>query len=147
MNILEELRKKIADIETQSLAMDGCRPTFTVSEIMDLIDSVETDKQTAESAQNVPNDDLISRKAAIDALDCINGVEEVLRALPSAQPDHLREPTKMMERETGRWVILRNEYGDIVEAVCSNCHMNGRHEWAYCPHCGADMRGDKHEAD
>ena len=31
--------------------------------------------------------DTISRKAAIDALDCINGVEEVLRALPSAQPD------------------------------------------------------------
>lgn len=26
---------------------------------------------------------------AIDALDCINGVEEVLRSLPSAQPDPL----------------------------------------------------------
>ena len=32
-------------------------------------------------------DDLISRQAAIDALDCINGTEEVLRSLPSAQPD------------------------------------------------------------
>ena len=31
--------------------------------------------------------DCISRQAAIDALDCINGVEEVLRALPSAQPE------------------------------------------------------------
>ncbi len=31
--------------------------------------------------------DLISRQAAIDALDCINGVEEVLRSLPSAQPE------------------------------------------------------------
>lgn len=31
-------------------------------------------------------DDLISRQQAIDALDCINGVEEVLRSLPSAQP-------------------------------------------------------------
>ena len=41
MNVLEELKKKIADIETQSLAMEGCRPTFTVSDIMDLIDSVE----------------------------------------------------------------------------------------------------------
>ena len=29
----------------------------------------------------------ISRQAAIDALDCINGVEEVLRSLPSVQPD------------------------------------------------------------
>ena len=32
-------------------------------------------------------DDLISRQAAIDALDCINGTEEVLRSLPSAQPE------------------------------------------------------------
>ena len=31
--------------------------------------------------------DLIDRQAAIDALDCINGVEEVLRSLPSAQSD------------------------------------------------------------
>lgn len=32
-------------------------------------------------------DDLISRQDAIDALDCINGTEEVLRSLPSAQPE------------------------------------------------------------
>ena len=30
-------------------------------------------------------DDLIRRQDAIDALDCINGTEEVLRSLPSAQ--------------------------------------------------------------
>ena len=40
-------------------------------------------------------DDLISRQQAIDALDCINGVEEVLRSLPSAQPEeHTNERTK-----------------------------------------------------
>ena len=33
--------------------------------------------------------DAISRQAAIDALDCINGVEEVLRSLPSAQPEQI----------------------------------------------------------
>ena len=32
-------------------------------------------------------DDTISRQAAIDALDSINGTEEVLRSLPPAQPD------------------------------------------------------------
>ena len=32
--------------------------------------------------------DTISRQAAIDALDCINGTEEVLRSLPPAQPDN-----------------------------------------------------------
>lgn len=34
--------------------------------------------------------DLIDRQAAIDALDCINGVEEVLKALPPA----LQKPLK-----------------------------------------------------
>ncbi|MBR3644930.1 MAG: hypothetical protein IKN54_00785 [Lachnospiraceae bacterium] len=41
MNGLEELKKKLSDIETQSLAWEGCGPTFTVSDIMDLIDSIE----------------------------------------------------------------------------------------------------------
>ena len=36
---------------------------------------------------DVLNTDCISRQVAIDALDCINGVEEVLKALPSVQPD------------------------------------------------------------
>jgi hypothetical protein len=31
--------------------------------------------------------DVISRQAAIDALDCISGVEEVLKSLPSAQSE------------------------------------------------------------
>lgn len=108
MSVLEELKKKISDIETQSLAMDGCRPTFTVSEIMDLIDSVESDKQKAESAQNVPNGDYISRQAAIDVVNRLIGdtkfckvgtvsfqegiidgycrMRSELLALPSAQP-------------------------------------------------------------
>ena len=34
--------------------------------------------------------DWIERQAAIDALDCINGVEEVLRSLPSVQPEIIR---------------------------------------------------------
>lgn len=38
--------------------------------------------------------DLISRQEAIDALDCINGVEEVLRALPSAQSETHEKRTK-----------------------------------------------------
>ena len=35
----------------------------------------------------IPCEDTISRQAAIDALDCINGAEEVPRALPPAQPE------------------------------------------------------------
>lgn len=40
----------------------------------------------AELAIDTNDGDNISRQAAIDALDCINGTEEVLRSLPSAQP-------------------------------------------------------------
>ena len=48
--------------------------------------------QPATNCSEIPNgsDDTISRRAAIDALDCINGVEEVLRSLPSAQPEIIR---------------------------------------------------------
>ncbi len=42
MNGLEELKKKLSDIEIQNLAMEGCGPTFTVSDIMDLIYSIES---------------------------------------------------------------------------------------------------------
>ena len=44
---------------------------------------------SGEGELNVPDTnvgDMISRQAAIDALDCINGVEEVLRSLPAVQP-------------------------------------------------------------
>lgn len=37
--------------------------------------------------RDMQKDDVIYRQTAIDALDCINGTEEVLRSLPSAQPD------------------------------------------------------------
>lgn len=43
-----------------------------------------------EALKRETSDDTISRQAAIDALDCINGVEEVLRSLPSAQPEIIR---------------------------------------------------------
>lgn len=38
--------------------------------------------------------DVISRQVAIDALDCINGVEEVLRSLPPAQPAPCEDAVK-----------------------------------------------------
>ena len=71
--------------------------------------------------------DLISRQAAIDALDCINGAEEVLRALPPAQP----------EREKGKWS------DGYRWQRCSLCKQTGKKSWNYCPNCGADMRGEK----
>jgi len=72
-------------------------------------------------------DDLISRQAAIDALDCINGAEEVLRSIPSAQPTI--EP-----RAKGHWI------DGFKRQWCSNCRYPGFKSWSFCPNCGADMR-------
>ena len=80
-------------------------------------------------------DDLISRQAAIDALDCINGAEEVLKALPPAKP----------EQKTGMWFI-RKWGGD---AKCSNCGYrfndvyDTEHHDRYCRFCGSEMIGVK----
>lgn len=51
-------------------------------------------------------------------------------------------------RATGRWIILKrgiikDEYGDIIEAICSNCSENGRHDWPFCPECGAKMEAEE----
>ena len=46
--------------------------------------------------------DTISRQMAIDALDCINGAEEVLRALPSVQPDHTADIGKKVSISCGQ---------------------------------------------
>lgn len=87
-------------------------------------------------------DDLISRQQAIDALDCINGVEEVLRSLPPVQP----------ERKKGAWM----PYDTIPQYVicrCSACGtdilvpcINDKTIYNYCPNCGADMRGEQDDS-
>ena len=89
--------------------------------------------------------DTISRQAAIDAaalsaaewdgmyVQDINGrIRKALEGLPSAQP----------ERKTGRWI---GKYP--VTSACSECnyliHDSKVKVFAYCPNCGADMRGEK----
>lgn len=138
MSVLEELKKKIADIETQSLAMDGCRPTFTVSEIMDLIDSVESDKQKAESAQNVPNGDYISRRAAIDLVKFECGewtglaktIGNRINEMPPAQPEqHEIGYSECANAMLKMWidnVLTDGEYSRIMDKL--NAHWAERRE-------------------
>lgn len=81
-------------------------------------------------------DDLISRKAAIDAIndwwitvgDKRHPVD-VIKALPSAQP----------EREKGEWT---------KDCACEICgfkpwYERDIHTLSFCPNCGADMREDQ----
>ena len=72
-------------------------------------------------------DDLISRQAAIDALDCINGVEEVLRSLPPAQP------------ETTRRIVGRSKGGMTLWYECERCGEPVDEGDKFCRGCGAKM--------
>lgn len=90
-------------------------------------------------------DDTISRQMAIDALDCINGVEEVLRSLPSVQP------------RRGKWMPNSQFYPDVnthwIRWECSECGYTRTKGWEgttdgrcpeakICENCGADMTGN-----
>ena len=78
--------------------------------------------------------DLISRQAAIDALDCINGTEEVLRSLPPAQP----------ECAEGEWVQIQRCARDAQpDLECPFCkHRIGWWDMGrYCAGCGAKLKG------
>ena len=80
--------------------------------------------------------DLISRKAAIDAVAEIlkrvfveyrDIAEKIINKLPSAEP----------ERKTGRWSF--NLYADVYRFCCSECKANHRAKYDFCPSCGAYM--------
>ena len=87
--------------------------------------------------------DLISRQAAIDALDKrfdsipmeqtteILLLRKDLRNLPSAQ-------------RTGRWIYNDEAYpggNPYGHYECDQCGEYVPHKTNYCPNCGADMRG------
>lgn len=91
-------------------------------------------------------DDLISRQAAIDAINNAllswshmdewrdNKIRKAIVDLPSA------------ERKNGRWINHRNDNGHNI-ADCSEC--GSAIQWfdddekpKFCCMCGADMRGD-----
>ena len=90
-------------------------------------------------------DDLISRQEAIDALDCINGVEEVLRSLPPVQLEQhydewctgckeydqkrhncprwnkvIRQTLKDIEQKEGHWILRETPDGG-EQYECSEC--------------------------
>lgn len=48
-------------------------------------------------------------------------------------------PPVTSQPKTGHWIVLKDEYGDIHECICSNCNDDGNHKWKYCQNCGAKM--------
>ena len=97
--------------------------------------------------------DLISRQAAIDALDKrfdsipMNQTTEILllrkdlRELPSAQPERIK----------GHWIdaVIPNDSGGLPVIVCDKCNtffpLQFGDSHNFCPNCGAVMIGVRHE--
>ena len=112
--------------------------------------------------------DLISRQAAIDALDEIRHalweidipsptvpeyvehheqVQSVWKLLDKKQKELYGLPSAQPERKTGKWI---NE-GRIIR--CNKCKigyatvkgMKSALTYNFCPNCGTDMRGEQDE--
>lgn len=82
--------------------------------------------------------DLISREEAIEAIkraiwdkytakDAIDAVCNV----PSAQ-----------ERKMGEWEVAIG-YDPKKKVMCTNCRLMSYEPTPFCPHCGAEMRGQE----
>lgn len=101
------------------------------------IQTVATDINVGNNSEIPNSSDTISRQQAIDALDCINGAEEVLRSLPPAQP----------EPHEGQWILYDKRFPWRTWYKCSECGNyldfsgvnGGRVEPHFCPKCGARM--------
>lgn len=103
--------------------------------------------------------DLIDRQAAIDALaaherskghnyimfiDVVSECAEIIRDLPSAQP----------EQKVGKWIIKYDSSSGWYRVTCSECGEDVTSEirligfipnykalWDYCPYCGSHNGG------
>ena len=107
-----------------------------------------------------PMSDLINRQDAIDA--AINAVDEwdggsnltredmiadaINNTVPSAEPEWKKG--KWIPDEIAAYDMPKGEPRGWVPWLCSECGWCvGKHQTAFCPSCGADMRGEEDEVD
>lgn len=85
--------------------------------------------------------DLISRKALCEY--CLSTKDRTIDA-----NDIMRFPSVEPERKKGEW-IYDGKKGRFPACKCSICGHYENADWAilqgvnFCPHCGADMRGEE----
>lgn len=92
------------------------------------------------------SEDLISRQAAIDAMEqakeryfdrkvIIGKMQDIVNNLPTAQ----------VERKSGKWARkeIHSNWSDWTEDTCSLCGttFKGLYKANFCPNCGAQMEG------
>ena len=100
------------------------------------------------------NDDLISRQAAIEAIDAVFPVDPKSEyaqgiacgaALAKTYVEQL--PSVQLERNKGKWIV--DVLADNIYR-CSECGVDApvepiggtEYKSNYCPHCGARMEGN-----
>lgn len=142
------LEGKSKDEEAVDMAIDALSKHCVSSEQADDVPDIHVGKTDG---------DTISRQMAIDALDCINGTEEVLRSLPSAQPERKTDENnhyktgydqgfvdackmyekKQPEPKTGHWRKIHRK-----AFRCSECNRLSEFCTDFCPNCGSPMLKD-----
>lgn len=106
---------------------------------------MEENERLKKTLEQQPCEDCISRQAAIDAFERFIhqlGIEDEPYNYGEIALSAKNVPPVTPQQNTGHWITLKDEYGDIHEAVCSCCDKNGNHKWAYCPNCGAKMESE-----
>ena len=96
-------------------------------------------------------DDLISRQAAIDALierdpNCGIDSAEVIKELPSAQPEQRWIPAWQEYPQDNRFVLVCNDDGRCAVAQYIGHEVDAYHPWqiAYCPYDVDVWEDDEH---
>lgn len=105
---------------------------------------IEAYKLAIEALKAKPCTDAISREEALKEMqkyhdDCAETSEYTRLGFETAMNVVKELPPVMPQPKIGHWILLKDAYGDVVEAVCSCCDKNGNHEWSLCPYCGAIM--------
>lgn len=134
---VEEFMEQYKVVDTDGIYMSkGAElvPTFRMRQWFEHLPSAqpEIDERMSETEQNVPNDDFISRKGAIDALmedfkriptNAIRA-KTVIEQLPSAQP------------ETARRIVGKSRDGMTLWYQCDMCNEPVDKQDVYCRGCG-----------
>lgn len=127
----EEAIKKLNDILEEATKTDNS-VCYVTSDDADAL------KQAIEALKAKPCTDAVSGQAVIDMtglsewFDSSNSYNEFVFALNDLPP-------VMPQPKIAHWMLLKDEHGDVIEAVCSSCDNNGNHKWNLCPYCGAIM--------
>ena len=88
-----------------------------------------------------PCEDCISREALLDKKWDVPYDGKYIQVVDVGDIKEL--PSVTLTRKKGKWIVLKDEYGDICEAICSCCEDNGNHRWKYCHTCGAEMESEE----